>query len=452
MPVPTLWFATALLPQGWADAVAIDVVDGIIAAVRPGGAPGPGDERHAIGLPGLPNLHSHAFQRGMAGLAETRGPAHDSFWTWREIMYRFLDRLGPDEMEAIAEQAFAEMLESGFTRVGEFHYLHHDPAGAPYANLGEMGERIAEAAAAAGIALTLIPTFYAHSQFGGAPPVHGQRRFINDVERFSRLHENSRAAIAHLPDARLALAPHSLRAATPEEIAALLRFSSGPVHMHIAEQVKEVDDCLAWSGQRPVAWLLDHLPVDGRWCLVHATHMTPEEAAGLARSGAVAGLCPVTEANLGDGIFPAPAFREAGGGFGVGTDSNVLIDAAAELRQLEYAQRLGTLGRNVVPRREGESAGRVLFDAALAGGGAALDARSRIAEGDPADLVSLDALHPALAERSGDRLLDGWLFAARPGAVDCVWRRGEKLVAAGRHRDRDRIAGRYRAALRKVLA
>jgi formimidoylglutamate deiminase len=301
-----LFFEEALLPQGWARGVRILVDDGFIVTVEPDSRPGADDERHRIGLPGLPNLHSHAFQRGMAGFAEIRGPASDSFWTWRDLMYRFVARMSPQDIEAIAAQAYIEMLEAGFTRVGEFHYVHHDISGVPYANPAELAERIAAAAQTSGIGLTLLPVFYAHAGFGGRSPDAGQQRFVNDPDRFARLMESSRRAVAPLEGAVVGVAPHSLRAVTPQELAAVLPLAKdGPIHIHIAEQTKEVDDCIAWSGQRPLQWLLDHAPVDRRWCLVHATHMTDDETQRMAATGAVAGLCPITEANLGDGTFNA---------------------------------------------------------------------------------------------------------------------------------------------------
>jgi formimidoylglutamate deiminase len=446
----SLFFESALLPGGWTARVRATLADGRIARIETNAEPAPGDERHAFAIPGLANVHSHAFQRGMAGLAEVRGPAHDNFWTWREVMYRFLDRLSPDDVEAIAAQAYVEMLERGFTRVGEFHYLHHNSAGAPYANLAELAQRIASAARDTGIGLTLLPVFYAHGNFGGAEPVAGQRRFLNDGDRFARLVEESRSAIAGLDDANLGVAPHSLRAVTAEELREILPLAQGgPIHIHAAEQTKEVDDCLAWSGARPVEWLLDHAPVDARWCLVHATHMTESETRRLARSGAVAGLCPITEANLGDGIFPAEAYLAQGGRFGLGTDSNVQIDPAAELRALEYAQRLSGRSRNVLAREAGRSTGRDLFDAVLRGGAQALGVAAGLVEGTPADIVTLDASHPSMAGRRGDALLDSWIFAG--GRIDCVWRWGRKVVEGGVHKARARTAGRYNAVLRGVL-
>ncbi len=452
----TLVFAQALLPDGWADNVRVDIANGRIVRVTSGATAAAGDERHAIGLPGMPNLHSHAFQRGMAGLAETRGPATDSFWTWREQMYRFALAMSPDDVEAVAAQAYVEMLESGFTRVGEFHYLHHAPDGEPYTDIAEMAARIAAAAADTGIGLTLLPVFYAHANFGGAAPLPEQRRFVTSLHRYGRLVDASRRHIADLPGAVVGVAPHSLRAVTPEELAAVVALApGGPVHIHVAEQTKEVDDCVAWSGARPVAWLLDRAAPDDRWCFVHATHMTADEAVRMAAAGVTAGLCPVTEANLGDGIFNARPYLEIGGGrFGIGTDSNVLISVSDELRQFEYAQRLATRERNFLcAPSPGASTGRALFEVAHAGGASALGASAGgLAVGAAADIVSLDAGHPALVGRRCDQLLDAWIFAARGCAVDCVWRWGAKVVAEGRHVKRDRVARRFRATMERLLA
>jgi formiminoglutamate deiminase len=447
-----LHFATALLADGWARDVRVRVMDGLIATIETGVAPAPADERHAIALPGLPNLHSHAFQRGMAGLAEARGSSDDSFWTWREIMYRFVDRLTPDDLSAIAAMAYAEMLESGFTRVGEFHYLHHDRDGTPFADPAEMSAAIVAAAETSGIALTHLPVFYAHAGFGGTAPGTGQRRFIHDVDGFARLLDATRQAAGVLPDAIVGIAPHSLRAVTPEELGALEKLTKGPIHIHIAEQVREVEDCLAWSGARPVEWLLDHAAVDSRWCLVHATHMTDSENARLAASGAVAGLCPITEANLGDGLFPAEVFLAAGGRCGVGSDSNVRIDATEELRLLEYGQRLARRSRNLLADGPGGSTGGALYRAALAGGSQALGVEAGLRVGASADIVGLAVDHPSLIARENDALLDGLIFAAGRDAIDRVWRRGREVVVGGRHVARDAIAARYGTVIRRVIA
>ncbi|MCX8997235.1 formimidoylglutamate deiminase [Rhizobiaceae bacterium BDR2-2] len=445
----TLYAKTALTSGGWLADVLLTLEGGRIVSIRAGVDGSLADERHDVLLPAMPNLHSHAFQRAMAGLTEVRGAGDDSFWSWRTLMYRFALSMTPDQVEAVAAQLYMEMLEAGFGRVGEFHYLHHDKDGKAYANIAEMAERIAAAASDTGIGLTLLPVFYAHSGFGAAAPGEGQRRFINSTESFGRLMEGAAKAIAPLPQGRLGIAPHSLRAATIEEITEILPLAKdGPVHIHVAEQVKEVQDCLAFSGARPVEYLQANAPVNERWCLIHATHMTESETVAMAKSGAVAGLCPVTEANLGDGIFPAAAFLKAGGAFGVGSDSNVLIGLGDELRQLEYSQRLEQRARNVIAPANA-STGRALFDGALAGGNRALSSDAGLREGAAADLVSLDlSSHPWLA---GDAILDHLIFAGTP-KPDCVWTNGIRQVSAGHHRNRDRIEARFRETMRALLA
>lgn len=445
----TLHATTALTANGWKTGVRLTLEGGRIARMETGVSAAAGDERHDVLLPAIPNLHSHAFQRAMAGLTERRGAGDDSFWSWRTLMYRFALSMTPDQVEAVAAQLYMEMLEAGFGRVGEFHYLHHDKNGEAYSNIAEMAGRIAAAASETGIALTLLPVFYAHSGFGGQAPGEGQRRFINSTESFARLMEGAAKAIAPLPESRIGIAPHSLRAATLEEIADILPLAKGgPVHIHIAEQVKEVEDCIAFAGLRPVDYLLSNAPVDERWCLIHATHMTDSETIAMARSGAVAGLCPVTEANLGDGIFPGSDFLAAGGAFGVGSDSNVQIGLGDELRQLEYSQRLARRARNVIAPVNG-STGRTLFDGAIAGGNRALQGQAGLAEGAPADLLSLDlSTHEWLAE---DALLDHLIFAGHP-KPDCVWVNGIKQVAGGRHRNRTLVETRFRETMKALMA
>jgi formimidoylglutamate deiminase len=447
-----LYFEQAMLPGGWARDVRLTIRDGLLTGVTTGCAAPPGEHRHAVGMPGVSNLHSHAFQRGMAGLAERRGPESDSFWTWRKTMYRFVDRISPDQLRAIAALGYIEMLESGFTRVGEFHYLHHDCGGNAFPYLAEMGSAIVEAVAETGIGLTLLPVFYAHGGFGGTPAGIGQRRFINEIDGFARLVELTRTIVTPLPDAIVGVAPHSLRAVTPDELRLVEQVAgAGPIHIHIAEQVREVDDCLAWSGARPVQWLLDHMNVDSRWCLVHATHIDDTELSAMARSGAVVGLCPITEANLGDGIFPAAAFMEVGGRIGIGSDSNVRIDLSEELRLLEYGQRLTRRARNVLANDGSRSTGQTLYAAAVAGGAQAVGIVGGLAVGNAADIVSLDTDNASLIEREDSGLLDAFVFAAGKEAIDCVWRRGEKLVSGGRHRSREPVKARYRTVLRELL-
>jgi len=377
-------------------------------------------------VPGLPNLHSHAFQRAMAGLTERRGSEADSFWTWREQMYRFVERLTPDDLEAIAAQAYMEMLEAGFTWVAEFHYLHHQPDGRPYANIGEMSERIVAAAADVGIGLTLLPVLYRQGGFGGTPPSDAQRRFLNDRESYARLMETK------VPGGRIGIAPHSLRALTLDDLKwAAATWRGQPAHIHVSEQTREVEDCLAAHGRRPIDLLMDTVEVDEHWCLVHATHADAGERARIAKSKAVVGLCPITEANLGDGLFDVPDFLAQGGRFGVGSDSNVRISAADELRTLEYGQRLIHRRRNVLGAAN-QSTGQRLFDDALAGG------RQAVGATDDATVTL-------------EYSLDHWLFSADNAAIVSVERDGVRLVERGRHRDRDRIAARYRKTLAGLL-
>jgi formiminoglutamate deiminase len=449
MPMTGLHAKSALLPDGWQQDVRLEIADGRLASIVSGVPAESSDERHAVLVPAMPNLHSHAFQRAMAGLAEVRGPGSDSFWSWRTVMYKFALTMTPEDVEAVAAQLYVEMLEAGFSRVGEFHYLHHDQDGNPYSNIAELAERIGAASAEAGIGLTLLPVLYARSGFGGGAPIEGQRRFINTPQRFEALMNGCRAMVAKLQGGVLGLAPHSLRAVTPEELAFAAELGrDGPIHIHVAEQVKEIEDCIAWSGARPVEWLLDHAAVDDGWCLIHATHMTKDETRRMARSGAIAGLCPITEANLGDGTFPAPLFLEERGRYGIGSDSNILISVPQELRQLEYSQRLALRARNVIAPASG-STGRTLFDQASVGGGVALKSPTGLAVGNSADFVSLDI--SAVPYLSGDQLLDQWLFAGGV-EVDCVWALGRKQVSGGHHVKREEVNSRFLAAMQRLLA
>lgn len=446
-------FQQALLPDGWKENVRITISGGLIVGIDVSAKPQRGDDCHALGIPGMPNLHSHAFQRGMAGLTEVRGSGADSFWTWRDAMYWFVERINPEHLRAIAALAYVEMLEAGFTRVGEFHYLHHDINGNAYSDPAELSHAIIAAAADSGIGLTHLPVFYAHGGFGAINAGDAQRRFITNPDSFARLLDGVRSAAATLPDAIVGVAPHSLRAVTADELRELEQLGrAGPVHIHIAEQLKEVEDCLAWSGRRPVDWLMDHADVDERWCLVHATHSDEGEALAVAQSGAVVGLCPITEANLGDGVFTAAAFFKAGGRFGIGSDSNILIDMSEELRWLEYGQRLDARERNLLAPGCGASTGQGLFQAALHGGAQALGVVAGLAIGHAADMVGLDVAHPSFAGRSAMSIMDSFLFAAGRQAITAVWRRGNLTVINGRHVARERIVARYRKAMEALVA
>lgn len=450
----TFFFESAWLPPGWRHNVRVSVRAGVIERVTANEAPRPGDERSTRAIPGLPNAHSHAFQRAMAGLAERRGPTADDFWSWREVMYRFLAAMEPDDVEAIAAYAYADMLEAGFTSVGEFHYLHRSREGCLYANPAELALRHAAAADLTGIGLTLLPVFYESSGFGGAAPTPGQRRFITDLDTFADILARVRAQLGQSAHRAIGIAPHSLRAVTAAHLQCLLRDNREcPVHIHAAEQVREVEDCLAFCGLRPVQWLLRHGEISARWCLVHATHVTDEEIAQLARSAAVAALCPITEANLGDGIFPAAAYRDNQGHWAIGTDSHVLLDAAGELRQLEYTQRLQLRSRNILASAERPCSGESLYQDALAGGAQALALPvGSIAEGCRADFLILDTDHPDLAGRDEQSVIDTWVFATGRPLIRDVFAAGRKVVRNGRHLARDRIDAAYRRTLTRLLS
>ncbi len=444
----------ALLETGWAHDVRISLEGGRIGAVRIGAGARPGDAAVDTLLPAPGNLHSHTFQRAMAGMTEYRAKGRDNFWTWRELMYRFLDRLTPDQIEAIAALAFVEMQEAGFAAVAEFHYVHHQPGGQAYDNIAETGERIMAAASATGIGLTHLPVLYTHGGAGQQALAGGQKRFGCDITAFARLLEASRAAARALPpDTVVGVAPHSLRAIAPADLGPVAALGAGgPVHMHISEQPKEVADVNAWLGARPVDWLLANAAVDAHWCLIHASHMTEAETLALARSGAVAGLCAVTEANLGDGPFNGPDWIGAGGAYGIGTDSNIRISALDELRAVEYAQRLRDLARNVMVVGEG-SVGASLWRGAARGGAQALGRRSgAIAAGNWADLLAVDSGHPTLCALAEEQLLDGLVFAAAPGVVSDLWSAGRHQVRQGRHIAREAVVAGYRRAMAQLMA
>jgi formimidoylglutamate deiminase len=446
----------ALLPSGWARNVRLEVAaDGRLASIE-ADASAAGAERLAGPLlPGMPNLHSHAFQRAMAGLAEVAGNPNDSFWTWRELMYRLVGRITPEQLQVIARQLYIEMLKAGYTSVAEFHYVHHDQSGQTYADPAELSRRISAAASACGIGLTLLPVLYSHSGFGGQAPNDGQRRFINSTEQYLRLQQQLAPLLAQQPAQALGLCFHSLRAVTPSQIADVLGAGDAacPVHIHIAEQQKEVDDCLAWSGRRPLQWLYEHVEVDRRWCLVHATHAEADEVAAMARSGAVAGLCLTTEANLGDGIFPAVDYLAQGGRMGIGSDSHVSLSVVEELRWLEYGQRLRDQRRNRLYRSDQPMVGRTLYDAALGGGAQALGQPiGELAVGKRADWLVLDGQDPYLAVADGDAILNRWLFAGGDRQVRDVMVNGRWVVCQGRHGQEEESAVAFVEVLRQVLA
>jgi len=450
----TIFAATACLPEGWARDVRLTIDGGRLQRIDVGAAPQPGDTRVDGVLPALANLHSHSFQRAMAGRTEYRAGGQDSFWTWRELMYRFLDHLTPEHYEAIAALTFMEMLEAGYASVGEFHYVHHQPGGGAYDTLAELSQRVMAGASQTGIGLTHLPVLYSYGGAERQALAGGQQRFGNDVEQFARLVAEARGAAQELPsDTRVGIAPHSLRATCPEDLASVLAVAEGnPIHIHIAEQPREVAEIKTWLGARPVEWLLDNAPVNDQWCLIHATHMTKDETRHMARSGAVTGLCPVTEANLGDGPFNGPQYLAKGGRFGVGSDSNVRISLVEELRTLEYSQRLRDLARNVLVPGEG-SVGDTLYRGAAMGGAQALGRDAgRLEVGALADLVAIDRNHPALFGLPEEQFLDGLCFAADDRSVTDVWAAGRHMVQGGRHIARDAILAHYRTAISDLLA
>ena len=446
----------ALLPEGWAHNVVFTIGDGGIVSAIATDADIAGMERAAGPVvPAMPNLHSHAFQRALAGRTGRSSPAHDdSFWTWRQAMYAFLDRVDADALEAIAAQAYVEMAKAGYASVAEFHYVHHDAAGKPYGDPAELAWRVVAAAQTAGLGLTLLPVFYAHAGFGGSPPTAGQKRFVHTTYTFTHLFERLlQGAATH--GYVLGVAPHSLRAVTPEEMGHVVRLGGpgSPVHIHAAEQSREVDDCFAWSRLRPVEWLLTQASVDARWCIVHATHMTEKEVTGLAASGAVAGLAPTTEADLGDGTFPGHAYLAAGGRFGVGSDSNTIVDPFAELRQLEWSQRMRARRRNVLGTASGEAIGTSLWAGAARGGAQALAQPVGAFEvGRRADLVVLNPADPALAGQTADDVLDAAIFGPCRAPVRDVMAGGKWIVRDGRHVAEVEVFARYRAALARIDA
>ncbi len=454
----TIYARHALLPDGWAENVRVALGDdgGIKSISTEPDFQTQGDiVQVGILLPAMANLHSHSFQRAMAGRTEFRVEGRDSFWTWRELMYRFMAVLTPDQIEAIANLVFMEMLESGYASVGEFHYVHHQPGGAAYHNLAETSLRIFASAQTSGIGLTHLPVLYTFGGAGEEPLDGAQVRFGNDSDRFVTLVEVARShATTLLPtDCKVGIAPHSLRATSPALLQEVTRhFPDCPIHIHIAEQPREVEDVSEWLGARPVEWLIDHMDVDQRWCLVHATHMTDTETIAMAKSGAVAGLCPITEANLGDGPFNGPTYLAAGGTIGLGSDSNVRISLSEEIRTLEYSQRLRDVSRNVLLTGEG-SVGETLYRRCLAGGAQALGRHSgAITVGQLADLVALDDGSLVFAGLAPEQFLDGWIFSGDDHLVRDVWSAGRHMVRDGRHIERDRIETGYRKATATLMA
>ena len=453
-----VYFANqALIASGWAHNVKISVTHGVISQIETNQISPESQQgcQRLDGpvLPGMVNLHSHAFQRAMAGLAEVCLDPQDSFWSWRDLMYGLVAKLNPQQVGQIATYLYIEMLKAGYTQVAEFHYLHHQQSGHAYDNPAEMALQVRQAAVDVGIGQTLLPVLYSHSGFGGQVPNAGQARFVHDLDSYLRLQEQlgqNMDALRH----NQGVCFHSLRAVTKSQINTALTSlpQTWPVHIHIAEQSKEVDDCLAWSGQRPVEWLANEVGFDARWCLIHATHVNQQEVKTIASSQAVVGLCPSTEANLGDGIFPITDLVAQGGRFGIGSDSHVCVSVAEELRLLEYGQRLRDQQRNRVYSSDQSSVGDFCYQTSVAGGNAACNISAGLKVGDRADFITLDTRHPLLATAKPEQLINRWTFGINHNPVKDVFVAGEQVIDAGCHALEDPASAALVKSLKELLA
>ncbi len=449
-----IWAAAALLSSGWAESVELGIDNrGDIESVFSNRAYTSGD-RVAVLIPAIPNVHSHAHQRAMSGLGERAGlsgdAAKDSFWTWRKVMYHYLERIQPEHLYHIAAQLYVEMLKAGYSCVGEFQYLHHDLDGQAYDNRAEMSLQCMQAAKQVGLGFTALPVLYRYGGFDSAEPLAGQKRFLNDIDGFVEIVKILQLESQSDANTAVGIAPHSLRAISQELLSEVMASldNLAAIHVHIAEQTKEVDDCLNWSGKRPLEWLFEHFEVNQSWCLIHATHMTAAETTMMARSGCVAGLCPTTEANLGDGFFNAVDYFQQQGRWAIGSDSHISIDPVEELRWLEYGQRLVTRNRNLLVSANAANTGRNLLDGALQGGARACGRKiGSIETGYRADLLVLDDQHPRLYGRKQDDLLDSWIFSGNQNLVKDVYVGGKKVITNGFHADQESIAVNYRNTL-----
>lgn len=445
---------TVRLKNKWQQNVRIDIQDGQIISITSDSKAQTGDVMVDCLLPALANLHSHSFQRAMAGMTEYRTKGQDSFWTWRQLMYQFIGNITPEQITAFAALTFMEMQEAGYASVGEFHYVHHQVGGKHYDDIAELSTRIFAAAEQTKIGLTHLPVLYTYGGAAKAELSTEQKRFGNDVEAYETLFAKAKMAIKALPkDTNIGTAPHSLRATCPEDLTQLLKgHQDGPIHIHIAEQPKEVADIKQWLGATPVQWVMDNHQVNENWCLIHATHLTAIECSAIAASNAVVGLCPITEANLGDGPFDGANYIKAGGRFGIGSDSNVRISLTEELRSLEYSQRLRDLSRNVLIKDEG-SVGESIYLKATSGGAQALARKAGTIEvGNLADLVAIDLNTPSLCALPDHQLLDGLCFAASDEVITDVWSAGRHCVKGGKHIARDEIISNYKLALKQLMA
>ena len=452
----TIWAESAILPEGWANGVALEIDEsGHIQSISKNTAYQRGD-KHSVIIPGITNVHSHAHQRAMAGLTEYSGGSNeglaDSFWSWRKIMYHYLARIEPDHLFHIASQLYLEMLKHGYTSVAEFQYLHHDIDASRYGNPAEMSLQCMQAAEQTGIGFTALPVLYLYGGFGSVEPLGAQKRFINDADSFCKIVEALQQASKSNTNVSVGIAPHSLRAVDNNLLRSVISnlgiSNLAAVHIHIAEQLKEVEDCLSWSGRRPVDWLFDHFEVDSKWCLIHATHMDEKETRRMAESGCVAGLCPTTEANLGDGFFNMRQYNQQNGKWAIGSDSHISIDPVEELRWLEYGTRLLSHRRNVLLSAGRSHTGRSLLDASWQGGKLACGRKTGSIEVDyRADFIVLDTPHPRLYGRREDSLLDSWIFSGNQNLVRHVYVGGRQIIKDGRHINEERVAENFRRTL-----
>jgi len=442
----------------WLDNAVIGIEQGVIQSVEVDSSQLVDAIIEGIVVPGMINLHSHAFQRSIAGLSEYRGNPTDSFWSWRDIMYRFVGKMSADDIHVIAKQLYIEMVTSGYTSCVEFHYSHHQADGSHYDDVAELSMQVMQAAVDAGIRQTHCPVFYAYSGFGQLPPSDGQKRFINSVESYSNILDRVAHKSGESPLLSFGIAPHSLRAADKQQISAIVdKLNSynnqAPIHIHISEQTKEVDDCVEYYGMRPVQWLYDNFNVSNRWCLIHATHLTEQEVSDIAQSGAIAGLCPTTEANLGDGIFPMESFIEQGGAWGIGSDSHISVSPVEELRWLEYQNRLLKCQRAVLVSEQSKHVGTTLYSQALKGGAQALGQNvGAIEVGKKADLVVLDKNSAHLTSLKHDFALDAWMFSGNQNLVKDVMVEGEWVVESGVHSLASESLAAYQKVIEKLLA
>jgi len=451
-----LYADSVLVGNQWQENITLSIdAAGFITAIEQGRSEDAESVSGAI-IPGMVNCHSHAFQRAFAGFSEYRANQSDSFWSWRDIMYRFVAQMSPQDAHHVAQYLYLEMLKAGYTCVAEFHYLHHQAGGTFYDDPAEMSLQVIEAAKSTGLSITHLPVLYTYAGFGEQAPSSAQGRFIHQTDDYCKLLERLHELLRKEHLVNLGIAPHSLRAVSEGQLATIVPFirglnSQAPIHIHIAEQLQEVNDSIAFYGKRPVEWLLENHSLDPHWCLIHATHLTAQEVSALAQSGAVAGICPTTEANLGDGIFPTHSFLDQGGKLAIGSDSHIAVNVADELRTLEYAQRLTSHQRAVLTSEATSSVGQTLYSHAAAHGASVVNQPvGEIAVGKRADLVILDTTHPTLYGKKEHFILDAAIFACDRMPVKDVMVAGQWQIQSGQHQSEQIIIHNYLKVMDKL--